>query len=287
MRKLFFAACSLSLLLLASCGNEAADTHDAGDKDSMHADHPMDKMDPSKWETVGEKNGIRVSYFPPSPDFPDAKLTQLEPMRDPNAKKNISPGKVLFRYNVENFKLSEQTQSGHADHCANSAQGQHIHHILNGLPYTAHYTDTFSKDLDQGNYLSLSFLSRSYHESIKHKGAYQLTQFVVGMDGWKSTPYDTDGELLFYSRPKGEYAGKDTKIILLDFYLVNTDLSETGNKVRATINGNEFMLTRWVPYAVTGLPMGENTFKLELVDKDGKAIPGLYNVSERKITLKP
>ena len=41
--------------------------------------------------------------------------------------------------------------------------------------------------------------------------------------------------MLFYSRPKAEYAGKDAKIILLDFYLVNTELSKDGNKVKAYV----------------------------------------------------
>ena len=98
--------------------------------------------------------------------------------------------------------------------------------------------------------------------------------------------FDLKAPHMFYSRPKGEYVGKDTEKIMLDFYLVNTDLSTTGNKVRATINGTEFMLDRWLPYIIEGLPMGEVTIKLELLDNNGAVLPGPYNTVERKITLK-
>jgi hypothetical protein len=37
---------------------------------------------------------------------------------------------------------------------------------------------------------------------------------------------------------------------------------------------------------VTGLAPGDHRFKLELLDKSGKVIPGAYNVTERVITVK-
>ncbi len=131
----------------------------------------------------------------------------------------------------------------------------------------------------------MSFLSRSYHESIKRPEAKVLHQFNVG-NVKDST--DLNGPLLFYSRPKGDYIGeKDTKKIMLDFYLVNTDLKSDGNRVRATINGTDFLIDRWQPYLMEGLAMGENSIKLELIDKNGKPIPGPYNSVERKIKLMP
>ncbi|MDE0471265.1 MAG: phosphopeptide-binding protein, partial [Ekhidna sp.] len=57
------------------------------------------------------------------------------------------------------------------------------------------------------------------------------------------------------------------------------------NKVKATINGNEFMIEEWVPYYIEGMPMGENTIKLELIDAEGNLIEGPFNVVERTITL--
>jgi len=92
--------------------------------------------------------------------------------------------------------------------------------------------------------------------------------------------------MLFYSRPKGEYNGIETDAVLLDFYLVNCDLSPKGYKVLANINGTEFIITKWCGYFMEGLPMGENTVKLTLLDKNNKQVESPYSYSERKFTLK-
>jgi hypothetical protein len=72
---------------------------------------------------------------------------------------------------------------------------------------------------------------------------------------------------------------------MLDFYLVNCELSEDGYKVRATINGHEFILTEWIPYFVEGLPMGENVFMIELLNTDGDLVESPFNRVERTIQL--
>ena len=124
----------------------------------------------------------------------------------------------------------------------------------------------------------LAFLSRSYHESVKNKNAFILTQ--VG-----EKKVDLDKELLFYSRPKGTYRGSDTEKLLLDFYLVNTEISANGNKVRATIQDKEFIIDEWAPYYIEGLSKGEVKIKLELIDSFGNLINSPFNPSERIVTL--
>ena len=47
------------------------------------------------------------------------------------------------------------------------------------------------------------------------------------------------------------------------------------------------MLARWMPYQMEGLPAGENTVKLELIDSSGTLIPGPYNSVTRKFTVTP
>lgn len=232
---------------------------------------------------IMEKNGLKVYAFDNSPKFPDAKLKLTEP----GAGAAVPIGDVNFNYELENYQLTAQTDGpAHEDH-ANSAQGQHIHNIVDNEPYTAHYTTSFTKAMKEGNHVVLSFLSRSYHESLKHKTAYDLRVVQVGSNtAGPGVNFNTSGQHLFYSRPKGEYVGNDTKKVMLDFYLVNTELARNGNKVRATINGTPFMIEKWQPHTIEGLPMGENTIKLELLDKNGNVIQGPFNTVERKITLK-
>lgn len=91
--------------------------------------------------------------------------------------------------------------------------------------------------------------------------------------------------MLFYSRPKGVYKGADTVRVLLDFYLVNTSLSPNGNKVRVTIQDTKFLIDEWAPYYIEGLPKGEISITLELIDSKGDLIDSPFNPSERMVRL--
>ncbi|MGJ1317528.1 hypothetical protein ACR776_03085 [Sphingobacterium spiritivorum] len=255
---------------IVACNNPAKTTGgDSGDSTSM--------SDTSKTAAV------TVTPVGHSKEFPGAtlKIASLT-----SEKAGTDSAKITVKYTVENFKLTEQTAHEHADHMANSHEGQHIHFILDNKPYAALYKpeNSVTVALNSEHYL-LSFLSRSYHESIKSADAYKLVKFKVDNTG-KITELPTPKEAsLFYSRPKGEYKGEDTKNLLLDFYVVNTTLAADGNKVVASVNGQDFTLDQWTPYEIKGLPLGDAKIKLKLVDKDGKAVTG-DNVSiERDIKL--
>lgn len=230
--------------------------------------------------TAPEVSQISISPMEEEPDFPDAILEQ----HSPEDGAQLPAGNVTFEYNIKNFQLTEQTEADHAHNLANSHKGQHIHLILNNQPYDALYETTHEKELDAGTYVELSFLSRSFHMSLKHPDAYILRQFTVG--DAEPGNVDLNAPHLFYSRPKGTYTGQqDTEKVMLDFYLVNTDLAEEGHKVRATINGEQFMIYQWRPYAIEGLPMGESTIRLELLDANDQRVESPLNPVTRKIIL--
>ncbi len=234
------------------------------------------KADPNK-----ASQEIKLTLCEESTAFPKAQLAKFNFA--------VEGDSVAFNYELKDYVLGSQTPDASSKGCANSAKGQHIHLILNNLPYEAWYLSSFKKKLAEGHYVALSFLSRSYHESIKKPEAFVVKQFNVGKNaGTVKDDINLKQPLLFYSRPKGEYVGNDTKKILLDFYVVNTALKPNGNKVRATINGKEFMIDQWKPYYIEGLPMGENTIKLELLDKMNKpaGTVAMFQSIERKIVLK-
>lgn len=228
-----------------------------------------------------EKEGLKIYELKGSPDYPDAGLSLVSP-----ANGAMLPiGTDSFTYEVKNYQLGAQTPDAGQKMCANSAKGQHIHFILDNAPYVASYSTKIGADMKPGHHVLLSFLSRSYHESLKHKKAYILKEFNVGPD--TKDNFDENAPHLFASRPKGEYIGEqETKKVMLDFYLVNCDLSPNGYKVRATINGKEFTFTKWQPYLIEGLPIGESKIKLELLDKNNKLVNSPFNGAERTITLK-
>ncbi|MEX2590835.1 MAG: hypothetical protein WD334_11575 [Chitinophagales bacterium] len=212
---------------------------------------------------------------PKSPVYGDATLELA------NHKVN-SGGEVEFDFKVSNYTLGEQTSDAEGKGLANSPKGQHIHFIDNNGPYSAHYESTFSKELEEGNHVILAFLSRSYHESVKSGKAALITQLQIG-EG--AELLDLDQPIMFYSRPKGTYKGKDTENVLLDFYLHNVDLSLDGYKVRALVNGEEFLLTKWAPFVIKGAPKGELNIKLELLDANDELVDAPFNPVERTVTL--
>ena len=219
---------------------------------------------------------IKIKKLEGSPAFQDAGLSLNTYQKEENQNN-------YFSFNVENYILGDQTAGAIDNGLANSAKGQHIHMIVNNGPYSAHYSPEFSKDLTQGSNLILFFLSRSFHESVKNPEAFSLMQINIDQENLET--YDLNSEFLFYSRPKGIYKGDDTKKLLLDFYLVNTEISSEGNKVRATINGKEFIIEEWAPYYIEGLPLGEVTVKLELLNSNGELINTPFNPVKRKVTL--
>ena len=67
---------------------------------------------------------------------------------------------------------------------------------------------------------------------------------------------------------------------------MNTNISPNGNKVRATIQNSEFIIDEWAPFYIEGLPKGEISIKLELLNSNGDLIDSPFNPSIRNITLK-
>jgi len=217
-----------------------------------------------------KNNKISINKVVGSPAYETSKLTMKEPI--------LNDSEYSFNFDVEDYDLGKQTNKEFTYNLANSSKGQHIHFIVNNGPYSAHYSKDFTKDVKDGDVV-LAFLSRSYHESVKNKDAFILTQIGKGEE------IDLNDEFLFYSRPKGVYKGKDTEKLLLDFYLVNTKISADGNKVRATILDSKFIIDEWAPYYIEGLPKGEISIKLELLDEKGDLIDSPFNPSIRTVTL--
>jgi hypothetical protein len=287
--KLSLTPLSGSLALLALLGLGSCSTSQRAETITGPNDRPVALGAPSATNTAANgaqtKSGITLTPFNDSPKFPGAQMRLSMPM----AGSTVPSGNVEFSYELTNFQLTKMTGGMHSGEMANSMKGQHIHNIVDNQPYTAHYETKFTKPIADGQHVVLSFLSRSYHESLKHLGAYDLRIITVGSlpAGTPALDFNTKGQHLFYSRPKDTYSGNDAKKIMLDFYLVNTTLAPDGNKVRATINGTEFMLDQWLPYMMEGLPAGQATIKLELVDNGGTLIPGPYNSVTRTITVAP
>ncbi|MEO6132592.1 MAG: phosphopeptide-binding protein [Saprospiraceae bacterium] len=223
---------------------------------------------PPKVEVPAPAAAPAVKYtltpFAPSQNFPDANLKSI----------SYKNGKFSAVIEGTSYKLGEQTPDAPQKQCANSKEGQHIHLIIDNEPYIAKYTNSFDQDITEGDHYILSFLSRSYHESLKNSTAYKASKATVKNKSFEKL-VPVAGPMLFYSRPKGLYTGDDGKKVMLDFYMVNADMKSY--HVEADINGEKHMINSWQPNYIEGLPEGDNTIKLSLMDVHGQLVNAPLN----------
>lgn len=269
MKNLFLSLISsLFFLSMVACGPSGTQ-EEATDMEGTEETMPEEEM-----------TQVTLSPAPDAVDYPDAILEMTAPAEGTTVDGNT----VTFEYEVTNYNLGEQTPDADQKPLANSGKGQHIHLILNNNPYYAIYEPSFQQELEDGHYVALSFLSRSYHQSVKQPEAFKVSQFTVGDADTEEV--DLSQPMLFYSRPKGTYTGEGTETVLFDFYLVNTEIGPDGNKVRVTVNGDqEFVVEQWEPMVLEGLPMGENTVQIELIDSEGNLVDSPFNNETRTFTL--
>lgn len=224
--------------------------------------------------SLGAANMPSIKPMEPSAEFPEASIASMD----------YQNGQFNFQIGGD-FSLGQQTPDAPQKMCANSAQGQHIHLIVDDRPYEAKYESTFRHLIPDGPHYLLAFLSRSYHESIKTPSAHVAVKAEIKDSSFKKLDPVT-GPMLFYSRPKGVYLGDDARRIMVDFYLVNCNLG-SDYKVKVEIGGKEFLVDQWQPYLIEGLPMGEHRCKLSLVDASGALVQAPLNPVERTFTLQP
>jgi hypothetical protein len=235
---------------------------------------------------VAEQPPVALAEVPASPEFPNAALTVGEVKTEDAGRDSV---KVSFNFNVANYELKAQTADAGEKNCNNSKDGQHIHFILDDAPYKALYEPkneiTVAKNSEHH---VVAFLSRSYHQSLKNKGAGLIYHFRIDERGALKKLESPTKPMLTYSRPKGDYTGKDVDNVLLDFYVWNATL---GNdyKVKANITtggkDTSFMISEWKSYFIKNLITGESTIKLTLTDKEGNKLMGASTEMSRNIQL--
>lgn len=259
--------------LLTSCNNEGTTNNSTATKDTVAA---------------APRPAVALTDVSQSPEFAGATLT----MSSVKAQKvGADSAKVSFAFGVKNYELKAQTADNANKMCSNSAQGQHIHFILDDMPYKALYEPGNEITLaNNSEHYLLAFLSRSYHESVKSPGAAVVYHFKVDEKGNLKKLDDPKTPMVFYSRPKGDYFGNDTANILLDFYIWNCTLAADGYKVKADITpaanaATSVTLDKWAPKFVQNLGMGKSKIALSLLDKDGKQVEGPHTTGSREFNL--
>ena len=153
-----------------------------------------------------------------------------------------------------------------------------IAYLANNYSLSQFSSDIFNVELMYGNNVFLAFLTDENGVSIKTNKGSVLRNAVLG--GVESL-FDMKQPHLFYHLPLAK-----TSSPILDFYLVNTAISEKGNKLKVTLNKTEFIINKWAAYKISGLNNSENTVRIQLLDKNSNSIDGPFNNSgERRFVV--
>ncbi len=267
MKNLWLTPAVLSLALLASCTSSTTENKEINNATVVA---PTDSAAVSG-------SGIRFVEVPQSPDFPNASLAVNSVTSAPSG---TDSAKVKFLFTVNGYELKAQTADASTKGCNNSAQGQHIHFVLDNNPYVALYEPKHEATVAKNSeHYAMCFLSRSYHESVKENKAGVLVHFKVDEAGKVQLLGNPSEPILFYSRPKGDYMGKDTANVLLDFYVWNGTLGDNLKVVADVENTTtgakgSHTFTNWKPLFVEGLGTGVARVKLRMVDGSGNLVAG-------------
>lgn len=248
---------SVILMFLISCGGDLETTNDSVQNDSTQtqvetAVGEAKIIEPDKDDEVVvlEKDGITLTEI-------KAESSQAE-----------------LTLNTTSFKEGKN----HLSFSVNGVNDYNISYLANNYYHTQFSSDIFEMEFLYGNNVFLAFLTDKNNIAIKSNKGSVLKNAVVGD---MENMFDMNQPHLFYYLPKAETVNP-----ILDFYLVNTSLSENGNKVKVTINQTEFIINKWAAYQIAGLPSPQNTIRIQLIDKEGNLIDGPFNDSgERSFNL--
>ena len=252
-----FILLGMVLMFLISCGGETEITNDSVQNESTQTNvetvvGEAKVIEPVKDEEVVvlKKDGITLTEI--KAEESEAELT----------------------LNTKKFKEG----GNHLTFSVDGVSDYNISYLANNYLLSQFSSDVFEMEFLYGNNVFLAFLTDKNNIAIKSNKGSVLKNAVVGD---MENMFDMNQPHLFYYLP--QESGVEP---ILDFYLANTTLAESGNKVKVTINQTEFIINKWAAYQLSGLPKPDNTIRIQLIDKEGNLIEGPFNDSgERSFEL--
>ena len=249
---------SLLILTLLGCsGSNSEQKIDSKQDSTIQSKISLDKAQIIEPITDNEirsysKNGITLTEIK-AKDYNNATLKL--------ATKQFKEGINELSFNIENIN------------------NYNIAFLENNYTLSFFNSPHFKKDFLYGNNVFLAFLTDQNKLSVKKNNAHLLKNVIIGD---MEILFEMNQPHLFYYLPQPE-----TSNPILDFYLVNTSITEDGNKVKVTLNTTEFIIDKWAAYTIKGLTKANNTIRLQLIDKNGNTIDGPFNDSgDRSFVVK-
>lgn len=249
---------------------------------------------PSTSITDGTKIQLTGSLSEAAPPSVIQQLTQsleiYQPqvtITSPQADQVLQNTTISVQLQVQDLPIFQDPDLG---------MGPHLEVILDNEPYTMVYDlerPLVFSDLAPGTHTLRVIAATPWHESFKNEGAYAQKTFHIFTKTTDNNP-DPALPLITYSRPTGSYGAEP---IMLDFYLTNAPLHLVAQenpdddiadwRIRATINGQSFVLDRWQSIYLKGFNPGKNWVQLEFLDEQGNPVKNVFNNTVRLIDYQP
>ena len=244
--------------IFLSCGNDVSENDaEKSTQDSLKVNTTVVSGEVKIIEPVKDEEIVTLSTN-------GITLTEIKSNNNPEA---------TIKLNTKQFSEGEN----HLSFSVTGVQGYSISYLANNYSLSQFSSDIFDVELMYGNNVFLAFLTDATGISIKTNKGSVLKNAVLGADS--KSLFDMNQPHLFYYLPQTE-----TNEPILDFYLVNTSISKTGNKVKVTINQTDFILSKWAAYKISGLKLNKkHTVRIQLLDKNGNLIDGPFNDSGERI----
>ncbi len=253
-------------------------------------------------QVEARSSGVYIVPVKSTPEPDAVNLSIIFPQNYKNKKKLP----INSRLRLEGFPLGMMSPFDRAQEIFNNPDGQTVHVFIDDHPYIAlnqssknnfnenrRYSDKIIGFklpfiISPGEHIIRVFPVRSYNESLKNRGCFDASVFYVqDKRRTNNSNVDLKAPYLTYNEPQGSFPVEKSNPLLLDFYITNCQLSPDGYKVKISINREEYgNLTEWTPYYIYGLTKGDHRIHMELIDKDNRSVPGLFNSIERKISIK-
>ncbi|MDJ1180164.1 hypothetical protein PJF56_14960 [Roseofilum sp. BLCC_M91] len=265
---------------MVGCGNQGSDRLDLPNP-SSRISNPLKRQAEPKITEVSPPEAIQK--LRPLLETYEPQVTILNPQ--PN--QTLQDTTLTVQLDVQDLPIYQDP---------NLNLGPHLEVILDNQPYSN--VDDLSQpvtftNLNPGTHTLRVFATTPWGESFKNEGAYAQTTFHIFTKTEDQIP-NPDLPLLTYSNPIGTYGAQP---ILLDFYLTNAPLHVVAQenpddnirdwRVRASVNGEEFILDQWEPLYLQGFDRGQNWVKLEILDELGNPVNNVFNTTARLVTYDP
>lgn len=227
----------------------------------------------------GPTGPVQISILSPKQD-------EVIPIPAPAAgQPAVTGAAVEVKVEVKNYEIFQDPAT---------QTGQHVHIVLDNLPYFAYYDLTkpwVFKKVPKGTHTLRVFPSRPWHESIKEPAAFAMVTFHVGEKDGRNTPV-AGAPLLTYSRPKGKYSVAEAQKVMLDFFVTGCAVAPKGTpdscRVRYRLDDRpEVTLDKWEPVFLEGLAVGKHEYVIGLTRDEKIVENGPFNLVKAIFEIEP